>query len=452
MKKKGLVKRMASLFMAGVMTLGLAACGSTGSSSESSTGSEEVAETDAASEAQTENSQSAEGKTQISFWAPLSGADGDNMTALVDQFNSESSTTQVEFMIVKSSEYYTKFLAAMTTDSAPDVAICHISRVKEYMSDDLLELLDELAAAVNVDWSGFTERLQQASLIDGTHYCMPMDTHLLLMHYDVDECSRLGVLAEDGTVQVPEGEEGFLQFFENIKANSTLIPIAGTSTGSLPMYLWYTLLGQYGGDICDAEGKTATLDSDANRSALEFMMKMVDEEIWPKNQKSGAELFTGKMAAANIGGDWNIPVFEKNEDLNYVSMAFPQIGPNKAVYADSHTLVIPKSETMTDQEKASAIEFMKWLIDHNAEWALPSGHIPSQTAVIESGEFLELPNRANYAASADYAKFFPQVSGTAGLIELAQRELSAMIAGEQDVDTTMEHMQKQFQEILDSYQ
>ena len=218
------------------------------------------------------------------------------------------------------------------------------------------------------------------------------------------------------------------------------------------MYLWYTLLGQYGGDICDAEGKTATLDSDANRSALEFMVKMVDEEIWPKNQKSGAELFTGKMAAANIGGDWNIPVFEKNEDLNYVSMAFPQIGPNKAVYADSHTLVIPKSETMTDQEKASAIEFMKWLIDHNAEWALPSGHIPSQTAVIESGEFLELPNRANYAASADYAKFFPQVSGTAGLIELAQRELSAMIAGEQDVDITMEHMQKQFQEILDSYQ
>ena len=31
------------------------------------------------------------------------------------------------------------------------------------------------------------------------------------------------------------------------------------------------------------------------------------------------------------------------------------------------------------------------------------------------------------------------------------QELAAMIAGEQDVQATMDHMQEQFQEILDSY-
>ena len=39
----------------------------------------------------------------------------------------------------------------------------------------------------------------------------------------------------------------------------------------------------------------------------------------------------------------------------------------------------------------------------------------------------------------------------AGLTEMTYRELAAMIAGEQDVQATMDHMQEQFQEILDSY-
>ena len=34
---------------------------------------------------------------------------------------------------------------------------------------------------------------------------------------------------------------------------------------------------------------------------------------------------------------------------------------------------------------------------------------------------------------------------------MTYRELAAMIAGEQDVQATMDHMQEQFQEILDSY-
>ena len=92
----------------------------------------------------------AEEKTKITYWAPFSGGDGDIMTALVDQFNEQSETTEVEFMILKSEEFYTKLLAAMTSDTAPTVAINHITRIKEYVTDDLLEPLDELAQAQGV--------------------------------------------------------------------------------------------------------------------------------------------------------------------------------------------------------------------------------------------------------------------------------------------------------------
>ena len=104
------------------------------------------------------------------------------MTELVDEFNAQSSTTEVEFMIIKSEEYYTKLLAAMTTDTAPTVAVNHITRIKEYVNDGLIEPLDDLASAAGVDFGEFTERLQASAEIDGKYYCMPMDTHLLLMH------------------------------------------------------------------------------------------------------------------------------------------------------------------------------------------------------------------------------------------------------------------------------
>ena len=218
----------------------------------------------------------------------------------------------------------------------------------------------------------------------------------------------------------------------------------------LPMYLWYTLLTQYGGDVCDADGTTATLDTEENKKALSVIMRMVDEEIWPKNQKNGAELFTGNIAVATINGDWAVPTFEGTDGLNFVSMPFPQFTDKDSVYADSHTMVLPVNKNKTDAERASAMEFMTWMTNHTEMWA-QAGHIPSKTAVIESDAFKNLPYRSLYAESAKYAKTYPQICGVAGLTEMSYRELAAMIAGEQDVDTTAANMQKEFQEILDSY-
>lgn len=450
--KKKLFKKAVAAVMAGCMVFSLAACG--GSSQAPAQSGTETTEKEAASASESEASgtqETASGeKTKITFWAPFSGGDGDIMTSLVDEFNAQSETTEVEFMIIKSEEYYTKLLAAMTSDSAPTVAINHITRIKEYVVDELLEPLNDLGSAADVQWSDFTERLQQASQVDGSYYCMPIDTHLLLMHFNVDEFESMGLLEADGTVKVPAGEEAFFEYFNKIKEESGKMPLSGTSMNGLPMYVWYTLLTQFGGDVCDAEGKTATLDSDANRKALEIMMKMVDSEIWPKNQKNGAELFTGNVAVATINGDWAIPTFTGTEGLNFVSMAFPQLGTTDSVYADSHTLVMPKSANTTDAQKTSGMEFMKWLTDNTGKWA-QSGHIPSKVSVMESEEFKALPFRENYAASANYAKFYPQVCGVAGLTEMTYRELATMIAGEQDVDTTMNNMQTQFQEILNSY-
>ena len=71
--------------------------------------------------------------------------------------------------------------------------------------------------------------------------------------------------------------------------------------------------------------------------------------------------------------------------------------------------------------------------------------------MIDSEEFKSLPYIPQYAEAAQNASFFPQVCGVAGMTEVVQRELTSMVAGEQDVETTAANMQEQFQKILDSY-
>lgn len=434
-------KRILAMMLLVVVMLGsLAGCGKSGQTTDPSSDGKATTE-----------SPTPAGKTKVTFWAPFSGGDGDIMKQMVADFNAQSETTEVEFLIFKSEEYYTKLLAAMTTDSAPTVAINHITRIKEYVEDGLLLPLDDFATDANVDFSEFTERLQNAAQVDGSYYAMPMDTHLLLMHFNKQLLSDMGMLEADGSVKIERGEEGFFKFFKEVqeKAPNGVMPISGTSMNGLPMYLWYTLLTQYGGDILDETGENATLDTEENKKALSVMMEMVDSGIWPKNQKNGAEIFTAKKAVATINGVWAVPTFESVEGLDFISVPFPQLTDTDSVYADSHSLVMPKNDNITDAERAAGMEFMKWITDNTVAWA-NAGHIPSKPAVVESEEFQSLPYRKDYAQSAEYAKFYPQSTSIAGFTELIYRELASMIAGEQDVDKTASDLQTEFQKLLDS--
>ena len=188
MKRQMIFKKAIALVLTFSMAFSIAACGDGRAEEvkEQGVAQQGTGEKEADQGTGQETAETGAEKTKISFWAPFSGGDGDIMTELVDEFNAQSSTTEVEFMIIKSEEFYTKLLAAMTTDTAPTVAVNHITRIKEYVNDDLIEPLDDLASAAGVDFGEFTERLQASAAVDGKFYCMPMDTHLLLMHFNTD--------------------------------------------------------------------------------------------------------------------------------------------------------------------------------------------------------------------------------------------------------------------------
>lgn len=388
-------------------------------------------------------------KTKITFWSPFSGGDGDIMKSIVADFNAQSETSEVEFLIFKSEEYYTKLMVSVSSNSAPDVAILHLSRLLEFTSDDLLEPLNKHASAVGLNWNDFSGVLQKAAQIDGNYYAVPLDTHLLLMHFNTKWLGEMGMLDANGKPALARGEKAFFDYFNAVKGKlgENQMPLSGTSQFGLPQYVWYTLLTQYGGEIQNADGTKATLDTAENKKALSVMKQMVESGIWPKGQKNGAEIFTGFRATATINGNWGIPIFEKVNGLEFISMPFPQFTDVNSVYADSHTMVMPTSN-QSDAKKQAAMEFMSWMADNTLDWA-QAGHIPSKTKIVDSAAFKALPYRSEYAKSAEYAHFYPKSLALTGMIEVVQRELATMIAGDQDVNTTAANMQAGYQKLLD---
>ena len=66
-------------------------------------------------------------------------------------------------------------------------------------------------------------------------------------------------------------------------------------------------------------------------------------------------------------GDYN-----KIEGLNYKTAMLPVIFEQPAAWGNSHTYVFPDNKK--PERTKAAMEFVKWMSDHNFEWSRDSGH------------------------------------------------------------------------------
>lgn len=445
------MKRIAMSALALMLTVSLIAC-SQQTPESSATESQPASQASSESSAAESSAQPASGeKVDVSYWCMFSGGDGDIMTAMVDKYNSEDNKANIEMTILKSEEYYSKLITAMATQDAADVTVSHISSLTEFVQDDYLYPLDDLAAGIGLDWGGFSNSLNEGITFDSKHVAVPLDTHVFLMHYNTEMLGGMGLMDENNNPTYAQNKEAFVEYFNNVKGQlpSGSMPISGTSQGELPIYLWYTLYTQQDGKLISDDGKTATLDNEKNLNALNYMMQLVNEEIWPKNQQNGGQIFTAKQAAATFNGNWGIPLFEKTEGLEFISLPFPQLFEKQSVYADSHTFVMPRQKTDDAAKQEAGMDFMNWMTDNAIMWA-EAGHIPSKSAIVASDEFKALPYRSAYAQSADYATFYPKTTIITGMKESFKNIFASMISGAYSAEEAQALMQEEVQRLLDA--
>ena len=347
----------------------------------------------------------------VTFWNLFGGGDGVRLQTMLDAYKAKygaASLTASTF--AWGDPYYTKVTLATVGDKAPNVAVAHLTRMQNLAEADLLTpITDEMLASVGLAASDFNQNAWKNQQRDGKNYAIPLDTHPLVLFYNVDVCQKAGLLASDGTLTPIQGVEQWEAALTAAQktTGASALGLANVSEYATPWRMFQTLYSQMEGStpFLGDSGRTLTVNEDLARKTLDYIGRMSAKGWVPKAADyGGAEtlMFTGK-AAFFIQGEWELTTAQAVKDLKFGMAPIPQLFDKKAVQADSHTFVLPKLDRSAAQLKRD-MGFVKFMLEQSMTWA-QGGHIPTYLPTLNSSAYKALQPQANYSSVADYTVF-----------------------------------------------
>ncbi|MBB6635756.1 ABC transporter substrate-binding protein [Cohnella thailandensis] len=353
-------------------------------------------------------SDSGSGKqVSLSFWTLFSGGDGDNMQAMIDEFNKTHPDIQVKNTKLEWGEYYTKLITAVGNGNGPDVGISHTSRLPDLINQGVVSELDDVAEGAGVDWGTYNSNLLNATVVDGKHYAAPLDTHPFIMFYNKKLLSDAGLLGEDGKPVMEQSADGFVAFLDALKQKlpEKVTPFALSNSNDDPFRLWWALYHQLGAsDVISDDLGSAAVDADKGAKAADYIQKLYTNGYIKKNDPDFYKNFQSGTAAIMMTGVWATGTWEATKDFEFGAMPIPQIFDQPATWGDSHTVILPVTKKEDPDKRKAAMIFADWLASNGQIWA-KAGHIPSKPSVLENADYKAMPYRSDYASVADTVKF-----------------------------------------------
>lgn len=438
-----------------IFSLLLAAC--TGGGGEGTTPEDEPAATEATTGEETgeettgeevaaapgECPEIARGQT-IEMWSPLTGPDGDEMTALAMRFSQENEL-DITVRHVAQPEYVQKLNAAAAANQLPAMTVVRVINVGELAARNVLKPMSADVLNIFGDDIGshFPEQVWSAGEYNGERYSFPLDMHTLVMYYNKDMFEAAG-LEEPG--DEPMSREEFEAVLAALQESGVQpIAIGNAFQGAT---IFQTLIQQFGGGLANAEGTQATYSSDAGVQALTYLR---DLKLQYSPDIAGAgdpevAVFKQGQAAIVFHGPWHISDLQR---LAFVGFApLPQIGDQYAVWAGSHQLALTSADPA---QQAAAGCWIAWLSENSVEWA-KAGQVPARNEVRNSPELAEVAAPiSSIAEAAGEAIILPQVPELEGALwgEFGP-VVDAVLMGEQeDIAGALERAAANSQQIMD---
>ena len=348
-------------------------------------------------------------KVDLGFWNGFTGGDGPFMRQLVEEFSTQHGNINVKMNTVEWVNYYQQVPAAVRSGQGPDVAIMHVDQLATNAARGVIIPLDDVASALQLKEGDFAPAVWEAGIYNNQRYGIPLDMHPFALYYNKTLMEQAG-LDPNKPPQTREEYEGALQEFKaNGIQGSWVSPFLFTGT-----FQWQTLLWQFGGDLYNEDATQATFNSDAGVEALTWMVDLVKNGHSPKNVAQDAELvaYQNDKNAFHWNGIWQINTFKEIDDLEWGVAPVPQIGSEKAVWANSHNFVIANKQPLDENKVQASKVFINWISQQSIEWA-KAGQVPARKSVRESQAFQSLEEQSQLAQQVPYVHFVPSVPGIA---------------------------------------
>ncbi|MET9402365.1 sugar ABC transporter substrate-binding protein [Kitasatospora sp. NPDC002965] len=266
-------RRLAALSLASAFALAASACASGGGSSESA------------------------GPTTVTFWSmPYWIGQDTKVKALVDEFNASQGKVKVELTLLEWKDGRDKIKQAIAAGKGPDVWLMNNGLELDYLKAGALAPLDKLGYTA-ADTEKFLP-LAKVDEYDGKMHGVPLYFDVDVMLYRTDVLQQYGIAAPPKT-------------WDELKSTAATITsksaeagkkVAGWQFKGMDDHLnainstWESFLCQAGGTLTTPDFKASTQNTEAGRTAMEYMKSFYTEKISPVGTSALNGFISGDVA------------------------------------------------------------------------------------------------------------------------------------------------------------
>lgn len=330
--------------------------------------------------------------TTITYWNIFTGPDGEEMAAMVEDFNAEyDGVYRVLTQTIPANDFYDKMNTSVPMGQGPDVAIMHLDRVSRYAKQGLLNSFEDLGMTLSLTEDDYIPAVWQAGVYEGERYGIPLDVHPIGLYYNKDILDASGV-------EVPTTWDELIDVCDVINDPDNEQYCFPMSNVWPSQFIFQAALYQNGGDDLDDDGLYPAFNNDAGFTAMKRLHDLVyTYEMSPENVTVDEDLalFRQGKAAFHINGIWMLNGII-DSGINFGTAPIETLfGDTPATSANSHNFVMPYKAEVSDDKKAAILAFIEYISANSLRWA-NAGQIPANLNVLQSQEYLALPYHSTF--------------------------------------------------------
>ena len=381
------------------------------------------------------------------------------MTALVNHFNATNTDNiVVKPQIIEWGPYYQQLTARIAARDIPTIAVMHTSQLGDFVRSRLVEPIEDDLIAAGIDIKDMTGHAKAGVTLNGKVHAMPWDTHSWLWHMNVGLFKQAGLVDAAGKPIIPKTVDELMAQAKTMKEKTgkpyfIMASVASGDAANATRGFW-TMLYNQNGTIFPAGFDKADFSTPAAKAAFEVYEKLGKEGYITKGLDGAAGLggFIAGNGAVYLTGTWRIDdmlaaAAKPDTGLKeYTAQIFPNMFQQDAVWADNHSWVMMRGGTNDTTRKAARV-FLKYLWDHNFDWARGGGHLPIRNSLLP--EYSKLPERPNVMRITEIGRSLPHdVRRQFGFQSLIGEEINNMINGNKPVAQALKDAQERADQLL----
>lgn len=326
----------------------------------------------------------------LDFYTLFHSGDAAAMERIVRTFNTENRTVRLNLLQGQWAEYYAQLFAAVGSGNAPQIGICHTSRVLDVWR--ALTPLEESRAGNLIELAGIRERdytknVWDSGVYQGKRYLVPLDSHMWGLWYNKDIFRRAGLDPD----RAPETREDFERTAEAIRTRAGALAFH-PAEDALPRKIrrgWEIFYWGLGGTLLTPDGRRAAFNNDRGVQALDYLVSVV-RRGWNQPGTDGFRQFAAGQLGMLLAGNWYLPT-ARASGVNFGFHYVPKFFDQAVTWGDSHNLVIPRQrpERASNEMLVAAIRAIKWINERSDVWGIHGGHIPAYIPAQKAKDLLE---------------------------------------------------------------